>query len=497
MSTSLAVLYAVVVGWNGSPSPDVPRLRYADDDAVEYARLLGDAGARVTLLTELDGDSRALHTDARPDGRPTREGLLAALDRIDGEIQKDGRPAELFIVYSGHGDVDHGEGFIALDGGRVTRTDLYDRVLAGRRADRIHVIVDACKSYFLVYARGGERRAHLASFVDERTPDRLPRVGFALSTSADNDSHEWEEFQGGVFSHEVRSALRGAGDADGDGRVSYAELGAFVRRANAAVPNPRFRPRFTVVAPSASTEGGATPVLGWPARAAAASRDVIFDGPALGRVSVEDAVGRRLADAHLGGAATTLHLPAATPLYVWSRADDREYALAPSAEPVRISMLTSTARRIGRRGALGEAFTRIFALPFDAAVVADYLAHPEPAADDEPAPLPPARRRARVATLAIAATTVAAAVACNIVAGVVRQQAAVSTQDARVAANDRISSWNAGAIGLYAAGGAAAAAFAILSLWPQQKAPQAPPRVTIAPGPGPGEFGLSLSGSWR
>src|SRR5262245_30351990 len=152
MSGGLAVLYAVVVGWNGSPSPDVPPLRFADDDAAEYARLLRDAGAHTTLLTTLDADSRALHPDARPDGPPTRDAPRGALARSDRGMRQDGRPAELVIVYTGHGDVDHGEGFVMLDGARLTRGDLRSRVLGGRRAARIHVLVDACKSYYLVFA---------------------------------------------------------------------------------------------------------------------------------------------------------------------------------------------------------------------------------------------------------------------------------------------------------------------------------------------------------
>ena len=57
------------------------------------------------------------------------------------------------------------------------------------------------------------------------------------------ESHEWAGFEAGVFSHEVRSGLFGAADADGDGRVTYAEIAAFVRRANEAIPADRFRPQ--------------------------------------------------------------------------------------------------------------------------------------------------------------------------------------------------------------------------------------------------------------
>ncbi|MEK6609104.1 MAG: hypothetical protein AABZ30_15710, partial [Myxococcota bacterium] len=139
-SVSLLALYAIVVGHNGSPAPDLPALRYADDDAAGWARLLGDAGARVRLLARYDADTRALHGAALPpDAPPTRAALLAAVDAA---------PAgdEIVLVYTGHGDVDGGEGFVQLEGARLTRSDLYDRVLARLGAGRrVHVVVDACK----------------------------------------------------------------------------------------------------------------------------------------------------------------------------------------------------------------------------------------------------------------------------------------------------------------------------------------------------------------
>ena len=57
----------------------------------------------------------------------------------------------------------------------------------------------------------------------------------------------------GVFSHEVRSALLGGADVDGDDRVTYRELASFVAVANEAVPAGH-RPEFFVRAPSAARE---------------------------------------------------------------------------------------------------------------------------------------------------------------------------------------------------------------------------------------------------
>ena len=80
-----------------------------------------------------------------------------------------------------------------------------------------------------------------------------------LSSSAAQNSHEWEAYQAGVFSHEVRSALRGAADHDGDGVVTYDELAAFVFTANRSVPNERYRPRFFVRRPQRGGAPGDAP----------------------------------------------------------------------------------------------------------------------------------------------------------------------------------------------------------------------------------------------
>lgn len=65
-----------------------------------------------------------------------------------------------------------------------------------------------------------------------------------MSTSADGEVFEWSEIGAGVFSHVVRSGLGGAADADADGRVSYAEIRAFVSTATADIRNPRYRPKL-------------------------------------------------------------------------------------------------------------------------------------------------------------------------------------------------------------------------------------------------------------
>lgn len=461
MSSTSAVLIAVVVGVNAPSGPGVAPLRFADDDAVAYAALLRDAGAEVTLLTTLDADSRRLHDDERVDGAPSRAALAAALEVVAArvaELQRAGRPVETLLVYSGHGDVDGGEGFVQLADGRLTRSELYAAVLPKLAAERVHVVVDACKSYFLALPRGaaGTRRRHAGGFAERVDPAAFANVGFLLSTSGAADSHEWEEFGGGVFSHELRSALRGAADVDGDGRVSYAEAGAFLVRANASVPNPRFRPQFTVVPPTRGA-GPQTTLLDW---RGATLRSVALDAP-LGHVAVEDSRGRRLLDAHPGAGPITLHLPARA-LYLRRLEDGREYPLGDGA--VRLSQLTPLGARVARRGALALSFGALFATPFSTADVAEYLARPA-------APPPPPPRNdahtaalARWSSLGVALGAAVAGVGCLGGAAGSRNVPLGASQLELAAANRRIGALDSAATGLFVAAAVALTASVVATV---------------------------------
>src|SRR5205823_4850087 len=151
-------------GHNEPPHPGLPRLRYGDDDAVRWAILLGTFGARVELLATLDAESRQLYGDRAPAmRRPGREEVRAAMARLSAAVRAahgEGARTVFYFVYAGHGDVENGEGYVTLADGRLYRRDLEDMILGASGADTNHVVVDACRSYYLVYDRGpgGTRR---------------------------------------------------------------------------------------------------------------------------------------------------------------------------------------------------------------------------------------------------------------------------------------------------------------------------------------------------
>jgi hypothetical protein len=248
-SSARADTLALIVTNNHSAETGRPELHYADDDGAKYYDLFRMLGAedQVELLTELDRDSERLFPDARAHAHPpTKAEVHAATARLAERAHaaaRAGHPTELYFVFAGHGDVDHGRGFLELRDGRLTSEDL-ERLLREIGATRAHVILDSCNSFFVLSPRkpGGHQIA-VTEQAAQSLSARLPNVGVFLSTSAEAEVFEWSELQGGIFSHAVRSGLAGAADVDHDGHVSYDELRAFVEIATSRVKNPLYRPK--------------------------------------------------------------------------------------------------------------------------------------------------------------------------------------------------------------------------------------------------------------
>jgi hypothetical protein len=373
--------FAIVIGNNQPETSRAATLRYADDDALATHSLLLQAGVDSVLLTTLDEDTHRMKPAVTPNAPPRGQSLDAVFDDVTAKIRRAGErgaTTELLLFYSGHGDVDGGEGYVVLEDSRLTRGMLY-ALLARSPATRNHVFVDACKSYFLAFDKGpgGQRTSYAASFIAAGVPGQLANTGFVLSTSSDRDSHEWERYEAGILSHELRSALRGAADADHDGRITYAELGAFLVTANSAIPNARFRPDFMVQPPGRDLHRD---VLRWDSHLPAfqlgdpaAARDATR---AVGHVYVESARGERVLDAHPSrGHVLSLRLPDERPLFI--RKDDGTAELViKEREPVVLAWQTASPPEIGRKGALHLAFERLFAVAFGPSEVAAFERRP-------------------------------------------------------------------------------------------------------------------------
>jgi hypothetical protein len=294
------------------------------------------------------------------------------VERLAGEAaqaRRAGARVVFYFVYAGHGRVDGGAGSIALEDAELGGRDLVKRVIAPIAADENHVIVDACHSYFLVLGRGpGGSRRPMSGFVDLSALAKRRDVGLLLSTSSARESHEWAAYQAGVFSQEVRSGLYGAADADRDGRVSYAEIGAFVDRANAAIRNERYRSEVYARPPA----GGGTLIDLRPAL----SRRIEV-APGGGHQFIEDTAGVRHADFH-NDAPVRLVRPGDGRLYLRRKADDREIVLPAEVAVLNTAELPLAEPRSSARDAANDAFSSLFAMPFGSDAVSTYAFRAEP-----------------------------------------------------------------------------------------------------------------------
>lgn len=253
--------YVVVVGNNQSVESSTPPLRYADDDAARFVELLSPVAAKVSLLTVMDATTQRIHPDLPSRSlAPTKANLFAELAAINALMEEDrarGDSPSLILVYIGHGHLGgDGAGYVSFLDGALTGEELFSGVIAPSRAVFNHLIFDACNSYLLIAGRGETEEAGpdveeaVLAYLDRRALARHPNTGFLFSTRQARESHEWSVFQGGVFSHEVRSALAGAADVNADGRIEYSEVDAFLAAANLAVADPRARLEAFIQAPA-------------------------------------------------------------------------------------------------------------------------------------------------------------------------------------------------------------------------------------------------------
>ncbi len=351
----IGATHAIIVTHNGGSQLDRPDLRYADDDGLQYAALFRQAGAQVTLLTQLDRESQVLNPSAIIDGPPTRDALATA-------VRNAAAADEVYIVLAGHGDVREGQGFLSLADGPLNADELEQRVIVPLDKTRVHLIIDSCNSYFMVH----QRKPGGTAFKTQQPTGLLarhPRLSVLLSTSAEAVTYEWSELQSGIFSYVVRSALRGAADADGDGVISYPEAVTFVQVATQGIENDLYRPH--VYARSAQTALFLMPRV--------TKNELVVDG--AHRLTLRNEKGVRLADVH-SERPLRLWLPEER-ITIEERKGQRivQREIGP-AEQRKLSTLTETQPSIVVRGE-SPVFRNLFAQPFGAGAMAQASSQPE------------------------------------------------------------------------------------------------------------------------
>lgn len=197
--------WAVIVGNNDGFANSRP-LYFAEQDAKKVRSVL------TALGDVAEGDVRMLLGRNRSELLTT----LGALRTPISEAKARGDQTVLYFYYSGHGDADQ------LQLGRTWLTyDELEELLERSGADVRVALVDACQSGALTRMKGGTIAPPFVVDLSER----LDTAGSYIITSSTGDeaSQESDEIGGSYFTHFLASALTGAGDADGDGRVTLSE----------------------------------------------------------------------------------------------------------------------------------------------------------------------------------------------------------------------------------------------------------------------------------
>jgi hypothetical protein len=361
-------LYAVAIGHNAPPDGDednLRALRYADDDAAAFFTFARSLGARAQLLAVLDPDSQRRFPEllglARPPSLEQLSRVVAAL-RTDmlADLSRGDDPV-LLLFYSGHGSRRTGDhpAALALAGGELTQQRLYQDILAVLPARAVHLVVDACYAADVVRPRDAQAKivdasaGDLAHLVEATTLTRFPHVGAVLAASVTGETHEWDAYRQGVFTHQVLSALRGAADVNGDGAIEYSELLAFVSAANREVVDPRARLNVIARPPAIDRR---LPIVEL-SRSRQASR-LRFSQGAPDYFFVEDRRGDRLVEMRPEpGYRFQLFLPVGETLFLVSRAGTAELEATPG-QSIAAESLTFQPGGTRARGAMSTAMRR-------------------------------------------------------------------------------------------------------------------------------------------
>jgi hypothetical protein len=371
-------IYVIAIGNNAPPNnfdEHLPSLRYADDDAAAFITFLRPIAARLEILTVLDAESQRRFPNVVPAARePTLRELRRVVDEIRQDMSADvaaGRKPIFYFFYSGHGThaTETQAAALTLADEGLTRERLYTEVLATLPATAVHLFADACYAEEVVRPRDVQLNVVTPSkqeaehVIARTTLAQFPHVGAILAASASGQTHEWDLYRQGIFTHELLSGLRGAADVNGDGMVEYSELTAFLAAANREVSDLRARLEVVSHAPDFKRR---LPIIDL-RRFKHAMRLRLGRLPRSGPsyYFIEDDRGNRLVEMRSEeNYDYQLYLPAGEPLYLVSDAKTMEFTGAPG-ELLSIDNLAMRRMETRPRGALTSALRRgLFAASF-------------------------------------------------------------------------------------------------------------------------------------
>ena len=235
--------WAVVIGVGEYESADIPDLEFAGADARAVYEFLTSSAAGP-----FEEDHVRFLTDEQATGEAMRDALFVFLQQADWDDL-------VFIYYAGHGapDPNRPDNLYLLptdsdlDALASTAFPMWDVKTALRRqiaAERVIVVADACHSAGTAdgdVVGGAEGNAIAGGFAQLFSPSRR-----LMMTAADTNEFSLEDARWGghgVFTHFFLDGLRGNGDANADGIVTFSEIFDYVSNSVISATEGRQNPQ--------------------------------------------------------------------------------------------------------------------------------------------------------------------------------------------------------------------------------------------------------------
>jgi len=215
---------ALVMGANGGGDGRA-RLRYAASDARSFA----------SVLIELGGVGESDLVLLMDPGIAAFRGAARRVQDFAASANASGQRCEFVLYYSGHSD-DVG---LLLGKERLPYTELRSTIDKVPAAVRV-AILDSCSSGSLTRSKGGAARP---AFLFDASSD-MKGHAYITSSSAEEAAQESDRIGASYFTYHLISALRGAADARGEGRVTLNDAYAYAfRQTLSSTENTKYGPQ--------------------------------------------------------------------------------------------------------------------------------------------------------------------------------------------------------------------------------------------------------------
>ncbi len=228
---------AVVVGIRDYDNPNVPSVEYARRDATTMRRYLTDVlGYRPENILPRDPN------------QPMTAGALKTLVRQQlPNYLKSGSTSDVFVYFSGHGAPSTGErphaylvpadadpSFVSDD--NAYRLQRFYEDLARLNTRTLTVMLDAC---FTGQSGGGDmliRQASPLTLTVENPLLAQEQAAAFVASGPDEVANWYPSKKHGMFTYFFLKGLQGAGDLDGDGRLTVGEMRQYLTDEDEGVP---------------------------------------------------------------------------------------------------------------------------------------------------------------------------------------------------------------------------------------------------------------------